>query len=79
MAIRGPPLEEYFKLESTRLRDLTPLVANQYLAEDRLLAFEVVARPGRHWLLGWVASATAQTDVPQTLQELIKQRRVSFD
>ena len=28
MAIRGAPLSEYFKLEETKLKDLTPFTAN---------------------------------------------------
>ena len=32
MAIRGSPMHEYFRLEETRMRDLSPFVANQYLA-----------------------------------------------
>ena len=40
-AIRGDPLAAYFKIEETALRDLTASLANMYLAEDRILCFEV--------------------------------------
>ena len=75
VAIRGEPLASYFRVEETRLADLTPLVANQYLAEDRLLGIEIVARPQRRWTLAWVNGAVADTDTPQTFTELVRQRR----
>ena len=46
-----------------------------YLAEDRILCFEVVARPQRCWILTYVSLSVAETDVPSTLLELMKQRR----
>merc|ERR1711920_508908 len=46
-----------------------------YLAEDRILGFEVLARPGKKWLMAYVKGAIARTDVPMTLVDLIKQRR----
>ncbi len=74
-AIRGAPLGQYFMLEETLLRDISPFTANRYLAEDRVLCLEIVCAPGRAWVLRWVRGAVAETDVPATLVELIKQRR----
>ena len=45
------------------------------IAEDRVLTFELVSQRERHWVLRWVCNSVAETDVPQTLVELIKQRR----
>ncbi|CAB4446357.1 unnamed protein product [Rhizophagus irregularis] len=50
--------------------------ANMYLAEDRILCFELISKKGDHpWLLHYVKSASAETDVPDNIVELIKQRR----
>jgi hypothetical protein len=42
---------------------------------DRILCFQIVARPNRRWLLRFISNAFAETDTPETLLELIKQRR----
>jgi len=60
-----------------------PFIANMYLAEDRVLSFETVGKAfnkrSSHrevpWTLHYVKGAVADTDVPDTLTELIKQRR----
>jgi chitin synthase len=40
-----------------------------------VLCFEIVAKRHRQWLLAYVAGAISETDTPETLIELIKQRR----
>lgn len=75
VAIRGEPLCAYFTIEEISAKDLGPFLANMYLAEDRILCFEILARRHRQWLLKYVTGATAETDCPQGLIELIKQRR----
>jgi chitin synthase len=52
-----------------------PFKGNMYLAEDRILCFEVLAEKNHKWKLKYVAGATAATDVPIELTDLIKQRR----
>lgn len=47
VAIRGEPLAAYFTLEETAARDLKPFALNMYLAEDRVLGFEIVGACGR--------------------------------
>jgi chitin synthase len=49
--------------------------ANMYLAEDRILCFEIVAKRNENWVLKYVKDAKAETDVPDALPELISQRR----
>ncbi|CAG8606533.1 3645_t:CDS:2, partial [Acaulospora morrowiae] len=49
--------------------------ANMYLAEDRILCFELVAKRNCSWVLHYVKSAYAETDVPDQVPELISQRR----
>jgi chitin synthase len=48
---------------------------NMYLAEDRILCFELVAKRNAHWVLTYVNTAKGETDVPEMMAELIKQRR----
>jgi chitin synthase len=35
-----------------------------YLAEDRILCWELVAKRNEKWILEYVKSATGETDVP---------------
>lgn len=71
------PLASYFKGELMHGEDSKSGIfeANMYLAEDRILCFELVAKRDCKWVLKYVKSAAAETDVPDTLPELISQRR----
>ncbi|KAJ3056048.1 Chitin synthase, class 1 [Rhizophlyctis rosea] len=73
-ALEGAPLDCYFKGE-TMHGGSNIFAANMYLAEDRILCFELVTKRGASWLLRYVKSARAETDVPDALPELISQRR----
>jgi len=68
------PLEKYFAGEFMHGKGGI-FTANMYLAEDRILCFELVTKRNCHWILQYVKSATGETDVPETIQELILQRR----
>ncbi|RDB28666.1 Chitin synthase 2 [Hypsizygus marmoreus] len=48
---------------------------NMYLAEDRILCFEIVTKKKEGWILKYVKSAKASTDVPTSVPEFISQRR----
>ncbi|CAK4684155.1 unnamed protein product [Aphanomyces euteiches] len=69
------PLVEYFKSLTASKKELGLFVGNMYLAEDRILCFEILARKGCKWTMHYVKDAIATTDVPETLVDLIKQRR----
>ncbi|KAJ2114366.1 hypothetical protein GGH17_006261, partial [Coemansia sp. RSA 788] len=73
------PLAEYFKGELMHSSDAdneaTIFQANMYLAEDRILCFELVAKRRCNYILRYVKAAKAVTDVPDNLAELISQRR----
>lgn len=54
----------------------SPSIPPYYLqAEDRILCFELVTKQNSSWLLKYVKSAKAETDVPDGLPEFISQRR----
>ena len=43
------------------------IYSNMYLAEDRILCFEIVTKKREAWVLRYVKSAKASTDVPTTV------------
>ncbi|KAF9364660.1 Chitin synthase, class 2 [Mortierella sp. NVP85] len=70
------PLSSYFKGETMHTSDDAGIFeSNMYLAEDRILCFELVAKKNEAWLLRYVKSAKAATDVPDNIGEFISQRR----
>ncbi|SGY19437.1 BQ5605_C014g07647 [Microbotryum silenes-dioicae] len=70
------PLKEYFKGETLHHDpDADLWTKNMYLAEDRILCWELVAKRNSSWVLSYQRSAFATTDVPDRLADLISQRR----
>ncbi|TFK88987.1 glycosyltransferase family 2 protein [Polyporus arcularius HHB13444] len=69
------PLQKYFLGESMHGAGADIFTANMYLAEDRILCWELVSKRGGAWILHYVKSAYAVTDVPDQVPELISQRR----
>lgn len=70
------PLQKYFlgeKHDDSGNSDI--FTANMYLAEDRILCFELIAKKHQKWVLKYVKSAFAETDCPDQLPEFISQRR----
>jgi cellulose synthase/poly-beta-1,6-N-acetylglucosamine synthase-like glycosyltransferase len=65
------PLENYFR----GLNKLSPLEANMFLAEDRILGFEIVSRHKSNWKLEYNPSAVAITEPCESIKELLQQRR----
>ncbi|KAJ7904483.1 glycosyltransferase family 2 protein [Mycena olivaceomarginata] len=82
-AILGRPLDQYFHGDHSLAERLGPkgingmniFTKNMFLAEDRILCFELVAKAGDRWTLTYVKPSKAETDVPETAVELIGQRR----
>ena len=74
-AIRGDPLHKYFYVEHHTIAEMGPAMANMYLAEDRVLCFELISKKGASWQMEYVKDAIGITDAPSTMLELIKQRR----
>jgi len=69
------PLEKYFAGEKMHGANAGIFTANMYLAEDRILCFELVAKRKCNWTLQYVKSATGETDVPEEMADFILQRR----
>ncbi|XRM45897.1 Chitin synthase, class 2 [Aspergillus tubingensis] len=69
------PLNQYFKGETLHGQDADVFTANMYLAEDRILCWELVAKREERWVLKFVKSAVGETDVPDSIPEFISQRR----
>jgi chitin synthase len=84
------PLEKYYKGEYMHVdsidkpadptnKFLGPIKnffqENMYLAEDRILCYELVAKRDRKWVLRYVQQATGTTDVPEAVDKFISQRR----
>lgn len=82
-AILGRPLEQYFhgdhsladRLGPKGIHGMNIFTKNMFLAEDRILCFELVAKANDRWTLTYVKPSKAETDVPETAVELIGQRR----
>lgn len=70
------PLSSYFKGERLDNDSSAGIFEkNMYLAEDRILCWELVAKRQEKWVLKYVRAAKGETDVPESLAEFISQRR----
>ncbi|KAK4057958.1 hypothetical protein OIO90_001177 [Microbotryomycetes sp. JL221] len=76
-ALLGKPLDAYFLGEKIHAGHHIASLAenNLFLAEDRVLCWEIVCKSREKWILKYVKSARATTDAPDTIAEFILQRR----
>ena len=82
-AVAGKPLEQYFHGDYTLskmlgkkgIEGMSVFKRNMYLAEDRILCFEIIAKTGSKWHTKMIQTARAETDIPATMVEFIYQRR----
>lgn len=75
-ALLGEPMEKYLKGEDLSKNNEDGVFnANMYLAEDRILCFELIAKLNENWILKYINTAGAYTDVPEQLDDFISQRR----
>ncbi|KAI1480336.1 glycosyltransferase family 2 protein [Daldinia eschscholtzii] len=82
-AIMGRPLEQYFHGDHTLSKilgkkgidNMNIFKKNMFLAEDRILCFELVAKAGQKWHLSYIKAAKGETDVPEGPAEFLSQRR----
>jgi chitin synthase len=68
------PLQKYFAGEKMHA-NAGVFTANMYLAEDRILCFELVFKRRCSWVLQYVKGSTGETDVPTDMADFILQRR----
>lgn len=61
------PLSQYFKGETLHGKHADVFTANMYLAEDRILCWELVTKRSERWVLKYVKSCKGETDVPGKL------------
>ena len=70
------PLASYFYGEVLQNgRAEAGIEGNMYLAEERVLCFEIITKRKCCWKLHFVRSAYAEMDVPRDMAEMISQRR----
>ncbi|KAJ5560535.1 Fungal chitin synthase [Penicillium frequentans] len=82
-AIVGKPLEQYFhgdhtlskRLGKKGIEGMNIFKKNMFLAEDRILCFELIAKAGCQWRLTYVKASKGETDVPEDPAEFLSQRR----
>jgi chitin synthase len=82
-AIVGDPLYRYFLGDPTLahvlgkggLQGMGAFRRNIFLAEDRILSFELVMKSGSKWHMDYIKQAKAETDTPISMTEFITQRR----
>lgn len=82
-ALTGRPLEQYFlgdhsladRLGDRGLNGMNIFQRNMFLAEDRILCFEITFKQNEKWHLQYIKASTAETDVPEQIDEFISQRR----
>jgi cellulose synthase/poly-beta-1,6-N-acetylglucosamine synthase-like glycosyltransferase len=72
--IRGP-LVEYFAHFRMPAESVSALKGNMFLAEDRILCFEIISRAKSNWFLRYADGCYGETDVPYRLVDLMVQRR----
>jgi chitin synthase len=81
--INGSPLDEFLKGAADEFHDLHQIrpcsEANKYLAEDRIMCLEIIAKKNCEYIIHYVPGAQCLTDPPLTLTQLIKQRRRWFN
>lgn len=82
-AIMGRPLEQYFngdltlskKLGKKGFEGMTIFKKNMFLAGDRILSFELVAKAGFKWHSTFVKGSRGEVEVPSDYAEFITKRR----
>lgn len=67
-------MDAFFKLVN-RSTPPSCIEANEYLAEDRVMCYQIYTKLNEGYHLAYIPDAKAFTDAPETLLVLMKQRR----
>lgn len=67
--------DDEYELKEKNFQESGIFTSNMYLAEDRILCFELVAKRDKNYVLRYVSGATAETDVPEHIDDFVLQRR----
>lgn len=81
--INGAPLNAFLKGAKDEFQDVEKYMscstANKYLAEDRIMCLEIIAKKNKEYIISYIPGAKCLTDPPLSLTQLIKQRRRWFN
>jgi chitin synthase len=81
--INGAPLDTFLLGAKDEFGDIHQIAAcskaNKYLAEDRIMCLEIIAKEKENFIIHYIPGAKCLTDPPMSLTELIKQRRRWFN
>lgn len=69
------PDDDEAELKERNFSQAGLFTSNMYLAEDRILCFELVAKKGKRFRLRYVSRAHAETDAPERIDDFVLQRR----
>jgi chitin synthase len=76
-AITGRPLDQYFLADDpVRKKKMNILERFLYLAGERILCLELVAKADEPWTMAYVRSAKTKINTPEKVEDLIAQRRI---
>lgn len=67
--------DDEIELKEKNFQEAGIFTSNMYLAEDRILCFELVAKRDKNYVLRYVSAAKAETDVPEHIDDFVLQRR----
>ncbi|KAI3402528.2 hypothetical protein KGF56_004620 [Candida oxycetoniae] len=71
----GEEEDDEKEIKERNFQEAGIFTSNMYLAEDRILCFELVAKKSHKYRLRYVKEAKAETDVPERIDEFVLQRR----
>ena len=81
--INGVPLDTFLMGAKDEFATTTNMVpcskANKYLAEDRIMCLEIIAKKNEYFNIHYIPGAKCLTDPPMSLTTLIRQRRRWFN
>lgn len=78
-ALRGSPLDTYFKPLEADLDEMSPFQTNMFHARNQILTTELLMKRGKRLQLTHVWGVSADVDVPSSFTKFIVDRRDKFN